>query len=157
MPASATSCKHEPFTEGVPLLYRSDFDAQQFARLKEGLIPRDMEDKWFIYFEEPHLFLHHSWTGKPVYRLTLKDVLNGAEVTEALWSKDLADASKLGSNYQVQLIDFLVSNLLLGLAKPFPVPPGLMESMPGAFQHHVSGTGYRESARKPKKPWWRIW
>lgn len=41
-----------------------------------------MEDKWFIYYEEPHLFLHRSWTGQPVYKLTLKDLLDGAEVTE---------------------------------------------------------------------------
>jgi hypothetical protein len=25
------------------------FDHGQFARLREGLVPREMEDKWFIY------------------------------------------------------------------------------------------------------------
>ncbi len=66
-----------------------------------------MEDKWFTYCEEPHLFLHRSWTGKPVYRVTLQHSQNGAKVTETLWSKDLADTSDLDSDYQVQLIDFL--------------------------------------------------
>jgi hypothetical protein len=156
MPVSATSWKRESFKKGVPLPYQAAFDSEQFARLKTGLIPREMEDKWFIYYEEPHLFLHRSWTGQPVYRLTLKNVPTGAEVIEALWSKDLADASKLNFDYQVRLLDFLVSNLLLGQAKPFPAP-GLTEPMRGVFQHHISGTGFPELPTAPKKPWWRIW
>jgi hypothetical protein len=157
MRASATSWQCVPFKEGVPVAYQPSFNREQFARLRDGLIPRDMEDKWFIYYEEPHLFLHRSWTGQPVYRLRLRDIANGAEVTEALWSKDPAKASALDADYHVQLLDFLVSNLLLDQAKPFPVPPGLTEPQHGVFQHHVSGTGYPQLPTKPKKPWWRIW
>jgi hypothetical protein len=63
-----------PFKEGVRLPYQAAFDRVEFARLRAGLIPQQMEDKWFIYYEEPHLFLHRSWTGAPVYRLTLNSV-----------------------------------------------------------------------------------
>lgn len=118
-----------------------------------------MEDKWFIYYEEPHLFLHRSWTGEPVYRLTFSSRPEGAEVKEALWSKHLADASTPTQNadYQVRLLDFLLSSLLLGQPKPFPLPTGLKELKKGVFQHVVAGTGYPESSPTPKKPWWRIW
>ena len=118
-----------------------------------------MEDKRFIYYEEPHLFLHRSWTGAPVYRLSLNSVPGGAEVMEALWSQELADTSTptQGAEYQVRLLDFLLSNLLLGQSKPFPVPFGLQEPNHGVLQHIVSGTGYPQSSAKPKKPWWRIW
>ena len=158
MPASAATWKHEPLNESVPLSYRAAFDSEQLARLQMGFIPRQMEDKWFIYYEEPHLFLHRSWTGQAVYRLTLKSGPNGAEVTEARWSKELADSSELGHEYEARLLDFLVSNLLLGQAKPFPVPD-LTEPMHGVFQHHISGTGYPQSPIEPKLgPWWRrIW
>lgn len=77
MQASATSWRRTPFKDGVPLAYQAIFNSEQFARLKVGHIPRGMDDKWFIYYEEPHLFLHRSWTGQPVYRLTLKNVPNG--------------------------------------------------------------------------------
>jgi hypothetical protein len=164
MPASVTSWKHEPFKQGVPLAYQAFFDVAESASLKAGLIPQAMEDKWFVYYDEPHLFFHRSWTGQPVYRLTLRNVPNGFEVTEALWSKDIADTTKPDFDYQVKLLDFLVSNLLLGQAKPFPVSPGLMDPMHGVFQHHISGTGYPESPTADpklptvsKKPWWRIW
>ena len=103
MQASSTSWKRKPFNEGVPLRFQAAFDNGQFARLREGLVPREMEDKWFIYYEEPHLFLHRSWTGEPVYRLTLSSGQEGAEVTEALWSKDLADASTPTHNAEYQV------------------------------------------------------
>jgi len=156
MAATTASWKCEPFKEGVSLPYRASFDAEMFALVKQGLIPQAMEDKWFIYYDEPHLYLHRSWTGKPVYRLMLRSTSNGAEITEAQWSKDVADASKFGVEYEARLVDFLVSNLLLRQAKPFPLPPGTTESE-GALQHAISGTGYPESAIVPKKPWWRFW
>jgi hypothetical protein len=84
------------FKEGVPIPYHAAFDNEQFLRLKEGLIPKQMEDKWFIYYDEPHLFLHRSWTGQPVYRVMLKQAGNGVQVTETLLSKDLANTSEDG-------------------------------------------------------------
>ena len=148
MAASATSWKHEPFAEGIPLPYQAAYDSEQFARLKMGFIPKEMEDKWFVYYDEPHLFFHRSWTGQPVYRLRLIRVPNGAEVTEALWAKDLADHSSNWdlaaspdwySEFQVRLLDVVVSNLLLGQSKPFFMQTDQTEPT------------------EPKRPWWRIW
>lgn len=132
MAASATSWTCKPFNEGVPLSCRATFDSGQFARLKMGFIPQEMEDRWFVYYDEPHLFFHRSWTGQPVYRLSIESGPNGAKVTEALWAKDLAarpsnwnlaESPMSNSDYQVRLLDFLVSNLLLGQAKPFSDAP----------------------------------
>ena len=149
MSATSTSWKREPFTEGVPIPYQAAFDRDQFSRLKQGLVPKGMEDKWFIYYEEPDLFLHRSWTGQSVYRVTLKGTANGAEVTEALLSKQLSDTES--GDYQAQLIDFIISNLLLGQQKPFPVPPDIAKSKHGILQHHISGTGYPSATAQSKK------
>lgn len=156
MKATSSSWKRLPFGDVVPLSYAGSFDEQQVARLKEGLVPKEMEDKWFIYYEDPHLFFHRSWTGQPVYRITLAPDGAGARVTQAHWSKDLASADHADPEYQSQLLDFLISNLMLGQAKPFPRPQGLNEPAAGVFQHHVSGTGFRETS-KPAKPWWKLW
>lgn len=135
---------------------------EQLAILKKGLIPHAREDKCFVYYAEPHLFFHRGWTGQPVYRVTLKTSPQGADVVEALWSKDLAASFKQGPDYEVQLLDFVVSNLILGERKPFPLPPGVRPPTNGAFQHHFSGTGNQETAqleepRPQAKPWWRFW
>jgi hypothetical protein len=159
MQANSTSSKRKPFEDGVPLRFEATFDDGQFALLREGLVPKQMEDKWFIYYEEPYLFLHRSWTGEPVYRLTFSRGPDSAELTEALWSKHLADASTPTQNtdYQVRLLDFLLSNLLLGQPKPFPLPTDIKEPRKGVFQHIVAGTGYPQSSTTSKKRWWRIW
>jgi len=78
--------------------------------------------KWFVYYEEPHLFFHRSWTGKPEYRLTLNITSKEAQIVESLWSKDSVHDAKTDVNYQAQLVDFLLSNLLPGEQKPFPLP-----------------------------------
>jgi hypothetical protein len=117
--------KLEPFTTGVSVPFTARYSHEEYARLQEGLIPKAMEDKWFIYFDEPHFFLHRSWTGQPVYRVKLAGDPDGAIVTEAL--------------------DFLIGNLLLGKTKPFPMPPEVVEPARGAIQHAVSGTRYRQT------------
>lgn len=157
MNATADSWKRQPFGDGVPLPYAPTFAAEEAGRLTRGLIPREMEDKWFIFYERPHLFFHRSWTGQAVYRIALEDAGNGMRVVETLWSKDLADAGSADLEYQAKLIDFLISNLLLGAHKPFPRPAGLREPMPGVYQHHISGTGYPETSSPPRKRWWRLW
>lgn len=125
MPASSNSWKREPFNEGVPLPYQAIFDSGQFSQIKEGFVPKGMDDRWFIYYEEPHLFLHRSWTGIPVYRLKLEHSASGAQVIESLLSIDVAKVAGQSIaqeelKYQAALVDFLVSTLLLHQRKPFP-------------------------------------
>ncbi len=141
--AAATSWKREPFTEGIALAYRAEFGAVQFERLRQGLVPQQMEDKWFVYYDEPFLYWHRSWSGKPVYRVELAFADGTARVVGAQISKALG-ASEAELKHQALMLDFLISNLLLGQSKPFPRPPGLQEPKPGVFQHHVAGTTYPE-------------
>ncbi len=51
------------------LPYDQEFSTHEFQQICRGLIPSEMEDKWFIYFEEPWLHLHRSWTGELVFRV----------------------------------------------------------------------------------------
>lgn len=140
--ADPASWQRKPFTNGVPVPYASAFTPEEFERIKGGLVPGEMEDKWFIYYEKPFLFFHRSWTGEPVYRVRLTDEKRGAAVEEALVSEHLANRGGYDANYDALLIDFLISNLLLGKSKPFPVPPEMFESFPDVFQFHMTGTGY---------------
>jgi hypothetical protein len=67
------------------------------------------------------------------------------------------DQSQYGQSddaYDLKLLHFLISNLLLGKRVEFPVPTGLpKETAKGVLQHQ---TGYPE---KPMltKPWWKFW
>ena len=115
-----------PLNGWGPIPYDAIFSAEEFTRLTKGVIPRSMDDKWLISYEDPHLFFYRSWTGKPVFRLMLTAREDGgATISEACFSKDFAPDWLNGPEYQVRLLGFLVSNLLLGQATPFPLPPGI--------------------------------
>jgi hypothetical protein len=155
MIATADSWKHQPFGSGSPIPYRAVFGADDYARICRGLIPEAMEDKWFIYFDDPYLFLHRSWTGQPVFRVAFDPDGEGARVREALRSDDIGDGD--GPEYQAALLDFLIGNLMLGRDAPFPVPPGQREPAPGAYQHHIAGTGYVQAESDRRRAWWAFW
>ncbi|MBS1839926.1 MAG: hypothetical protein JSS69_09910 [Acidobacteria bacterium] len=161
MPAFASSWKREPFSSGTPIPFRALWSQDQFIKITQGLIPKTMEDKWFIYYETPHLFFHRSWTGKPVFRVMIVAGVNGYQVAEALAAMKLTSGPNENFVYEAKLLDFLVSNLLLGGCKPFPMPPGAEErTAPGVIQHAVSGTGYPQESQHSsmqKKPWWHFW
>jgi len=143
MRATADSWKREPFTAGLAIPYEDRFTQTEYEILQEGLIPKEMENKWFIYFDEPYLFFHRSWTGQPVYRLKLSIDIGGARASEALCVSNALDMTE--ATHQAKLLDFIVSNLLLGKAKPFPLPSKFMEPAKGILQHAVSGTGYSQT------------
>ncbi len=157
MEAEATSWKREPFKKGVPIPLSLEIHKGQIERISKGLIPQEMEDKWFIYFEEPYLFLHRSWTGQPVFKLKFTESSTGYSVSEALLSADIASGNNGEVEYQSKLAFFLVSNLLLGKKLPFPIPSNYEAPLTGAYQHHISGSGYQEAPPQPKKKWWQIW
>ena len=54
----------EPPEAREPLGYERVFSDAEGERLRQGLIPQEMEDKWFVYFEDGWLHLHRCWTGR---------------------------------------------------------------------------------------------
>jgi hypothetical protein len=82
MAATKDRWKRIPFTSGIAIPFQATFSGEEVDKLREGLVPEVMEDKWFIYLQEPHLFLHRSWTGQPVYRVKLEPTGAGASVVE---------------------------------------------------------------------------
>lgn len=66
-------------TKPMPKMHRVitldlSFSAEEFQALQKGIIPRQMEDKWFIYFEDNNIYCHRSWTGFCAYIGKFKEV-----------------------------------------------------------------------------------
>lgn len=66
--ASRTSWKNLPIDNPKRIDIHLQFTAEQFTKLTAGLIPEEMEDKWFVFFENNWLFFHRSWTGYGYYK-----------------------------------------------------------------------------------------
>ena len=80
----------------------------ELRRVKLGLLPREMEEKWLLVWEAPELRAIRSWTGYEIFRLRMKESRDGtARWTDLLASReteqysntdpdeDLATASRL--------------------------------------------------------------
>lgn len=147
--ARSNSWKRQPFGEGVPIDYRTTLNSKQFEYVRLGIIPQQMEDKWFVYYQEPYLYFHRSWTGSPIYRLRFEGRDGLFEVAEALLDTEWAKQPGIDIAYETQLLDFLLYSLVLREPKEFPMPDARSTQPKGLYQHIISGTGFPESIPKP--------
>ena len=96
------------------------FGAEEMKRIKRGVIPEAMEDKWFIYFERDRLYFHRSWTGFRLY-------VGHFKRKQANFALLLIEANRNAKQYtekddarDARLFFYLTDLLLLGRSTPFP-------------------------------------
>ena len=49
--------------ENETFILEKALSSDEIEMIKEGYRPQEMEDKWFMYYEEGKLYIHRSWTG----------------------------------------------------------------------------------------------
>lgn len=135
-------------TQRAKLNIERTFSEQEYNRLSQGLIPKVMEDKWFVFMENNVLSFHRSWTGACIYEVHFD---NQRTINEIWVSRDDEQYKEIDNEYDEKLLTFLIDNFLLGQNTPFPIPSNIPSDLPkGLYQHNVSGTGYPEK-EVPKK------
>ena len=67
--------------ENTTFELKRSFTNEQMEALMKGNIPRQMEDKWFWYYEDGKLYAHRSWTGICVYIIEFNTDTNVHKVT----------------------------------------------------------------------------
>ena len=121
--------------------YFAVFTPKEFERISRGLIPGKMEDKWFIFLEDNTLNFHRSWTGHCIYKVEFDYDGRQYAVRSAMVNRNPKEYRQTDSDYDAQLLNFLIRNLLLGDNTPFPIPSDLPNNISKElYQHHVSGT-----------------
>lgn len=80
--AKKDKCKTIPMINPKRLDVSISMNIEQFNKLKLGLIPNEMEDKWFVYFENNSIHFHRSWTGYEIFKANLNLNENGCEISE---------------------------------------------------------------------------
>jgi len=125
--------------------YEAAFTDAEAERLRQGLKPCEMEDKWFIYFQDGWLYLHRSWTGAQIYWLKLDGSQAGVRVTESWVNRDPEQYRETDAAYDRLLLDFLIRRLLLGQDVEFPTRSSDTSSTPNAiYQFHIIGRAFLE-------------
>jgi hypothetical protein len=110
----------------------------------QGLIPQQMEDKWFVYFADGWLNFHRSWTGAHIYALRLDSAAAGVRIAESWVNREPEQYKANDTAYDRKLLTFIIDALLLNKNAVFPVRSE-DESLPaGIAQHSAVGRGYAE-------------
>jgi len=61
----------------------------QYAKIRFGLLPLQMEDKWFVYFNDGRIHFHRSWTGDKVYEAKVEKLDSQYVIKEILVERDV--------------------------------------------------------------------
>ncbi|HEX8794644.1 MAG TPA: hypothetical protein VF765_27045 [Polyangiaceae bacterium] len=140
--ATRTSWQSKPMPEArTRIPYERTFAPAEYVRLQRGLVPKEMEDKWFIFHESPWLFLHRSWTGTCIYMVKLREEGGGAAVDEAWVNRSPDEYRETDAGHDAKMVAFLVDRLLLGLQAQFPIRESVDATKVPVLVHHVVGHG----------------
>ena len=86
----------------------------QWDRISLGLVPQEMEDKWFIYEEDYWIYIHRSWTGVCLYKVRFENTEDSLQIAEAYANRNPEQYSNTDSKYDSQFIAWMIDYFLLG-------------------------------------------
>jgi len=90
------------------LAFDRAYSFAEFAGIQVGLVPQQMEDKWFIFFEDPWLYLHRSWTGYCEFQVRFEIMSERIRVAEALVSRDPNQYASTDAAHDASLLGILL-------------------------------------------------
>lgn len=91
------------------------FTEKQFSKLTKGLIPQQMEDKWFIYYENEWLHFHRSRTGYGIYKAKINKITDGHSIREFWVERNQEKYKNEDDNSDIGTFSFLIARGLLGI------------------------------------------
>jgi hypothetical protein len=96
------------------------FTAEEINLIRQGLIPQEMEDKWFIYWQDNALHFHRSWTGNCIYVVQFAAEGEGYRMVSAAVNRDPEQYKETNDEHDRQMISYLIDVLLLRRPSAFP-------------------------------------
>lgn len=96
------------------------FSLDELAQIKVGVIPEQMEDKWFVYWQDDGLFFYRSWTGFCIYIVDFDVTEDGADMTSAVVNRDSEQYTETDDARDAEMISYLIDVLLLRRPASFP-------------------------------------
>ncbi|MGW3012069.1 hypothetical protein ACWC9R_25035 [Streptomyces sp. NPDC001219] len=87
----------------------------EWQRIQLGYRAASMDEKWNIYVEDEHLFLHRSWTGFLAYEAVFTKVDGGGRrIASALVESDPERYRSASADYDRITLELVISAILLG-------------------------------------------
>lgn len=91
------------------------FTPEEFQNITLGYIPNGMDERWFMYYDEPWFYMHRSWTGYCIYKVRFEECATGFKVVEVIANRDPsqyivaddADADALDASVLQEIFDHI--------------------------------------------------
>lgn len=101
-------------TNTIQVSASMSLNAEQMRRVRFGLVPKEMDDRWFVFFEDPHLFISRSWQHKMFYCADFEESEDGGgELRKIVINADVGSTTKQGANHARKLVRFIIMDLLV--------------------------------------------
>lgn len=114
-PASRHDWKTKPPSLMESFPYHRTFSAEQREKLDWGVVPLEMEDKWFAFVEDDILYWYRSWTASLIYEVRLESRGEEWVTSTASVCSDPALYERGFDQYEAEMLDRLIDHLLAGL------------------------------------------
>lgn len=108
-------CKPMP-KENIVITFHHEFSHNDYEKLQYGIVPQEMEDKWFIYFEDDKLYCYRSWTGYCIYIVDFQ----GSSINKVTINRDREQHTETDNDWDCQFVVYLINLLLLHKQSPYP-------------------------------------
>ena len=108
--ATKDSWKIEEMSElNTDLSLNIQLTSDELEKIKKGHIPEEMEDHWFMYFDNNKLYIHRSWTGICIF---VVDVLDSGLIHHAIVTRDDSKYKSKNNQKDTYLLKSLIYNLI---------------------------------------------
>jgi hypothetical protein len=108
------------------LSFPRTFTRDEYRQITFGHIPKEMEDKWFVLFENDKIYFHRSWTGFCMFEVELQPAGEGYSIKSVWVNRDTSQNEETDDEFELQTLSHLIDRSLLGKRKWFINPNNLI-------------------------------
>jgi len=100
--------------------FKKTFSQAEYDKLSRGIVPRNMDQKWFIFMEDGCLNIHRDSSGFCIYQLKLTQSKDGYSVSEAYVNRDQSQYRGVNDEFDKHMLAWLIERLVLGKKRSAP-------------------------------------
>ena len=138
------TCKEDWVTRPLPkerteIALDLTYDERAMARIRKGIYPASMDDRWFAWFEGSTLRLHRSWTGFCIFEVRFERDGDRWRAASALANRSKKQYGNTDDDEDRKLVRGLIDDLLVeGPAEPRK--DGFVSALAAAMQPNYLGS-----------------
>ncbi len=139
----------KPFPgQSAAIPYFRFFSEHEFSMIKKGFYPKDMDDPWFLYFEDDSLNFYRVQTGYCIFMMTIApDERGNCRAVKVLVNRDPQQYSRDFLSYNALLFNYLLEELVFSKEVPFPENVETMKSKVDLFLRAISLLFFQQKRR----------